>query len=60
MPFAEDIRSLDFQSLERLFNSKNRRITEHPLLPTQPMLDAMDDLVDAMDLTEAGPPDENG
>lgn len=60
MPFAEDIRSLDFQSLERLFNSKYRRITEHPLLPTQPMLDAMDDLVDAMDLTKAGPPDENG
>lgn len=60
MPFAEDIRALDFQSLERLFNHKNRRILEHPLLPTQPMLDAMDSLVESMDLTEAGPPDENG
>ncbi|GAA5975557.1 hypothetical protein JCM10908_005201 [Rhodotorula pacifica] len=60
MPFAEDIRALDFPSLERLFNQKNRRIMEHALLPTQPMLDAMDTLVDSMDLTTAGPPNENG
>ncbi|GAA6003096.1 uncharacterized protein JCM10292_002859, partial [Rhodotorula paludigena] len=59
-PFAEDLRQFQLGSLERLFNRKGKRVHDNKLLPTEEMDDAMDDFVDAMDLTEAGPPDEEG
>ncbi|GAA6002260.1 hypothetical protein JCM10207_003151 [Rhodosporidiobolus poonsookiae] len=60
MPYAEDVRNLNFPSLDRLFNRKGERIHEHRNLPTQAQEAAMDALVDSMDLTSAGPPDEDG
>lgn len=59
-PFAEDLRQFQLGSLERLFNRKGKRVHDNKLLPTEEMDDAMDDFVEAMDLTEAGPPDEEG
>lgn len=60
MPFAEDVRALEFPSLERLFDRNGRRIFKHKYLPTDEMHEAMDSFVDSMDLMKAGPPDENG
>lgn len=54
------MRALTFPSLDRLFNRKGQPLTEHKLLPTKEMDDAMDAFVDAMDLSKAGPPDEDG
>ncbi|BGP06751.1 ATP-dependent DNA helicase yku80 [Rhodotorula toruloides] len=59
-PFAEDIRSLPFPSLERIFNKKHARKMEHKLLPTEEMDEAMEEFVDAMDISQAGEPDEEG
>lgn len=60
IPFAEDVRALTFPSLDRLFNRKGQPLAEHKFLPTAEMDAAMDALVDSMDLTKAGPPDEDG
>ncbi|GAA6052383.1 hypothetical protein JCM3770_000215 [Rhodotorula araucariae] len=60
IPFAEDIRSITFPSLTRLFNRKGLPLKEHKLLPTEEMDNAMGAFVDSMDLTQAGPPDEEG
>ncbi|GAA5967240.1 hypothetical protein JCM11641_000485 [Rhodosporidiobolus odoratus] len=60
LPYAEDIRSLTFPSLDRLFNRKGHRLQDHKFLPTEAMDEAMDAFVDAMDLSEAGAPDEEG
>ncbi|GAA5855574.1 hypothetical protein JCM8547_007894 [Rhodosporidiobolus lusitaniae] len=57
-PYSEDIRALTFPSLDRLFNHKGVRLTEHKYLPTEAQDAAMDALVDSMDLTTAGPEDE--
>ncbi|KAJ3774869.1 SPOC domain-like protein [Lentinula raphanica] len=58
MPFADDLRKYTFPSLNELRNKKGEIVTEHPYLPTETQLEAMDDFVDAMDLMEAGR-DEN-
>lgn len=58
MPFAEDYRKYSFKSLERLQNKKGELVTDHPSLATPQMLEAMDDFVDSMDLTEAAKDDE--
>ena len=60
MPFAEDVRRYTFASLDRLLNKKGEPITNHPYLPTDEQLSAMEDFVDAMDLTDAGDKDEDG
>ncbi|BGP23482.1 ATP-dependent DNA helicase 2 subunit 2 [Rhodotorula toruloides] len=59
-PFAEDIRPFQFPSLERIFNRKQVRKMEHKFLPTDEMDEAMKEFVDAMDITQAGEPDEEG
>jgi len=60
MPFADDVRKYTFASLETLYNKAGEEVTEHPYLPTETQQDAMDKLVEAMDLTLAGEKDENG
>lgn len=59
MPFADDLRKYIFPSLDNLYNKKGERVTEHPYLPTDEQLEAMDEFVDSMDLMEAGPKDED-
>ncbi|GAA5892625.1 hypothetical protein JCM5296_006178 [Sporobolomyces johnsonii] len=60
MPFSEDIRAFDFPSLENIFNRKHVRLEKHPHLPTPAQDEAMDNFVDAMDLSKAGPLDAAG
>ncbi|KAI0825396.1 SPOC domain-like protein [Trametes gibbosa] len=60
MPFADDIRNFTFASLENLINKKGEVVKEHPYLPTNEQMDAMEQLVDAMDLMDAGEKDEDG
>lgn len=60
MPFADDVRKYTFASLDNLVSKKGEVIKEHPYIPTQTQLDAMDKFVDAMDLMEAGEKDEEG
>ena len=60
MPFADDVRKYTFASLDNLVSKKGETITEHPYIPTKTQLEAMDQLVDDMDLTEAGEKDEKG
>lgn len=60
MPFADDVRKYTFPSLDRLVNKKGEVVTEHPYLPTEEQLDAMDNFVDAMDVMAAGEKDEEG
>jgi ATP-dependent DNA helicase 2 subunit 2 len=54
LPFAEDERKFILPSLTSLeTRSGNKTVTTHSrLLPTKEMLDAMDDYVDAMDLSK--------
>ena len=60
MPFADDIRNFPFASLETLINKKGEVVTEHPYLPNNEQMDAMEQFVDAMDLSDAGEKDEGG
>lgn len=60
MPFAEDIRQLDFPSLTTVTTAHGKVLTEHSNLPTLAQQEAMDAFVDDMDLSEAGGKDEDG
>ena len=60
MPFADDVRKYVFASLETLYSKAGEKVIEHPYLPTEVQQDAMDEFVEAMDLTLAGEKDENG
>ena len=60
MPFADDIRNFPFASLDTLVTRKGEVLTEHPYLPTDKQIAAMEDFVDAMDLMDAGERDEDG
>ncbi|CAE6491403.1 unnamed protein product [Rhizoctonia solani] len=60
IPFAEDIRRYNFPSLDQYTTKKGEVLKEHPYIPTSEMEAAMEDWVDSMDLTDAGPRDENG
>lgn len=60
MPFADDIRRYNFPSLEILKDKSGNRKTSHPNLPTAEMMEAMGELVDAGDLSEAGEIDDKG
>ncbi|KAF8215436.1 SPOC like C-terminal domain-containing protein [Mycena galopus ATCC 62051] len=57
MPFADDVRKYTFASLDNLVSRKGEVLKEHAYLPTETQLEAMDNLVDAMD---AGEKDEEG
>ena len=60
MPFADDVRRYTFPSLDRLINKKGEVVTNHPYLPTEDQMAAMESFVDAMDLMKAGDEDDEG
>jgi len=60
MPFADDVRKYTFSPLLNISNRKGERVITHPYLPTHEQIDAMDCLVDAMDLMQAGEKDDDG
>lgn len=60
MPFADDVRHYTFPSLTTLISRSGEKLTKHLYIPTEEQLEAMDDLLDAMDLMEAGDKDEKG
>ncbi|KAG7450798.1 SPOC domain-like protein [Guyanagaster necrorhizus] len=60
MPFADDVRKYAFASLDHLVNKKREAVQEHPYLPNEEQLEAMDNFVDAMDVMTAGERDDEG
>ena len=44
----------------KVINKKGEVVTEHPYLPNNEQMDAMEQFVDAMDLSDAGEKDEEG
>lgn len=60
MPYAEDLRQLDFPSLTTVTTTNGKILTEHPNLPTPKQQQAMDQFVEDMDLSEAGGKDDDG
>ncbi|KAJ7785660.1 SPOC domain-like protein [Mycena metata] len=60
MPFADDVRKYTFASLDKLVSKKGEVLKEHPFLPTEAQMEAMDEFVDKMDLMDAGEKDEEG
>jgi ATP-dependent DNA helicase 2 subunit 2 len=59
LPFEEDMRRYKFPPLDRKLTVSGKTITEHKDLPTDELLGAMSDYVDAMDLSTFGR-DEDG
>lgn len=58
-PFREDYSRLHLQPLDRAVDKYGEEVLEHPTLPNKRMKDCMDELVDCLDLTDAGE-DEDG
>lgn len=54
LPFAEDVRGYRFPPLDKVVTVSGQTRTRHPLLPSDELTEAMDDYVDAMDLSEMG------
>lgn len=54
LPFAEDVRSYQFPPLDKVVTVSGQTLTEHRLLPTDELNEAMSDYVDAMDLSAYG------
>lgn len=59
LPFEEDMRRYKFPPLDRKLTVTGKTITEHKDIPTQDLVSAMSDYVDAMDLSTFGR-DEDG
>ncbi|OTB17870.1 hypothetical protein K445DRAFT_315609 [Daldinia sp. EC12] len=52
LPFAEDVRNYQFPPLDKVITvTGNVKHEDHRLLPSQELSDAMDDYVDAMDIS---------
>ena len=58
MPFADDVRKYTFSPLLNVSNRKGEKVTAHPYLPTHEQIEAMDCLVDSMDLMQAEKDDD--
>ncbi|KAI8941189.1 ATP-dependent DNA helicase II subunit 2 [Plenodomus lindquistii] len=58
LPFEEDMRRYKFPPLDRKLTVSGKTITEHKDLPTQDLVNAMSDYVDAMDLSAFGRDDD--
>ncbi|KAF3904370.1 hypothetical protein AA313_de0209514 [Arthrobotrys entomopaga] len=52
LPFAEDIRQYKFAPLETVKTLTGKVLEKHRLIPTQELQEAMNDYVEAMDLTQ--------
>ncbi|QUC19766.1 uncharacterized protein UV8b_04007 [Ustilaginoidea virens] len=59
LPFAEDVRTYQFPPLDKVITVSGQTLTEHRLLPSDELSEAMGEYVDAMDLS-AYEVDENG
>ncbi|KAI1074338.1 ATP-dependent DNA helicase II subunit 2 [Whalleya microplaca] len=60
LPFAEDVRSYQFPPLDKVITVSGNTIREdHRLLPSNELTEAMDDYVDAMDIS-SWETDDNG
>ncbi|KAL1296994.1 hypothetical protein AAFC00_004590 [Neodothiora populina] len=51
LPFAEDVRSYRFPSLDKVVTVSGKQLKQHRNLPNDDLMNAMSDYVDAMDLT---------
>ncbi|PHH89096.1 hypothetical protein CDD83_6639 [Cordyceps sp. RAO-2017] len=60
LPFAEDVRSYRFPPLDRVLTVSGQTLTQHRLLPSDELNEAMSDYVDAMDLSTYGMKGEAG
>jgi len=58
LPFAEDVRSYQFPPLDKVLTVTGNVLTEHRLLPSGDLNEAMSDYVDAMDISAFGADDE--
>ncbi|KFA55777.1 hypothetical protein S40293_01963 [Stachybotrys chartarum IBT 40293] len=58
LPFAEDVRCYQFPPLDRVVTVSGQTVTKHRLLPSDELTEAMNDYVDAMDLSLYGIDDE--
>jgi ATP-dependent DNA helicase 2 subunit 2 len=58
LPFAEDIRVYQFPPLDKVITTSGAILSQHRNLPSQSLLDAMSDYVDAMDLSKFGEDDD--
>ncbi len=58
LPFAEDVRSYQFPPLDKVLTVTGQVLTEHRLLPTDDLNQAMSDYVDAMDISSFGVDDD--
>lgn len=58
LPFAEDVRMYRFPPLDRVITASGATVTKHRNLPTEGLVEAMSDYVDAMDLSTFGKDDE--
>lgn len=52
LPFAEDVRTYRFPSLDRVVTVSGKIVTEHRNLPNEDLQQAMSDYVDKMELDE--------
>lgn len=59
LPFAEDIRNYKFPPLDKVITVSGKTLTQHRYLPSDDLVNAMSDYVDAMDLATFGR-DEDG
>jgi ATP-dependent DNA helicase 2 subunit 2 len=58
LPFAEDVRMYRFPPLDRVITTSGATVSQHRYLPSDELTDAMEDYVDAMDLSTFGKGDE--
>lgn len=58
LPFAEDMHSYKFASLDKIVTMSGKTITQHRNLPTDALKFAVSDYVDKMDLSTFGKGDE--
>ena len=58
LPFAEDVRTYEFPSLDKIFTITGKELKEHAKLPSKELQKAMSDYVDRMDLTTLGTDEE--
>lgn len=58
LPFAEDLRSYRFPALDKIVTVSGKELKQHRFLPSDDLVDAMSDYVDAMDLSSFGEDEE--
>ncbi|KAF2433192.1 SPOC domain-like protein [Tothia fuscella] len=58
LPFAEDVRHYVFPPLDRVVTVGRKKLIQHRNLPSEGLLQAMSDYVDAMDISTFGEDDE--